>query len=64
MELHLVSVRIASVRGFIAALVKKLGGEEPRVAKAVSPRMCPFCGLMTPRSRPNCLECGKSLKPT
>src|SRR5579864_5999155 len=25
-----------------------------------SQRMCPFCGLITPRSKPACLECGKS----
>jgi hypothetical protein len=26
-----------------------------------SQRMCPFCGLITPRSKRLCLECGKSL---
>jgi len=25
-----------------------------------SQRMCPFCGLITPRSKRFCLECGKS----
>ena len=24
-------------------------------------RMCPFCGLITPRSKRLCLECGKPL---
>ncbi len=28
-----------------------------------SQRMCPFCGLITPRSKSSCLECGKSLAP-
>jgi transposase len=28
-----------------------------------SPRMCPFCGLITSRRKTRCLECGKSLKP-
>ena len=28
-----------------------------------SQRMCPFCGLITPRRKACCLECGKSLKP-
>ena len=28
-----------------------------------SQRMCPFCGLITSRSKTCCLECGKSLKP-
>jgi hypothetical protein len=27
-----------------------------------SQRMCPFCGLITPRSKPLCLECGRMLK--
>ena len=25
-------------------------------------RMCPFCGLITARSKAFCLECGKSLR--
>jgi hypothetical protein len=25
-------------------------------------RMCPFCGLITPRSKRSCLECGKPLR--
>jgi uncharacterized paraquat-inducible protein A len=27
-----------------------------------SQRMCPYCGLITPRSKASCLECGKSLR--
>ncbi len=27
-----------------------------------SQRMCPFCGLITPRSKRLCLECGKPLR--
>ena len=27
-----------------------------------SQRMCPFCGLITPRAKRFCLECGKSLR--
>jgi hypothetical protein len=26
-------------------------------------RMCPFCGLITPRHKAVCLECGKAFKP-
>ena len=26
-------------------------------------RMCPFCGLITSRTKTFCLECGKSLAP-
>src|SRR5437879_3238647 len=28
-----------------------------------SQRMCPSCGLITPRRKACCLECGKSLQP-
>jgi hypothetical protein len=31
-------------------------------AALMSQRMCPSCGLITSRSKPFCLECGKSLK--
>lgn len=32
----------------------------PHVREVRSQRMCPFCGLITPRSKRFCLECGKS----
>jgi transposase len=35
----------------------------PRAREVRSQRMCPFCGLITPRSKTFCLECGKSLNP-
>ena len=44
-------------------LVKKSPGNKPRGDEFAPQRMCPFCGLITPRSNRNCLECGKSLKP-
>ena len=28
-----------------------------------SPRMCPFCGLITPRAKSFCLECKRPLRP-
>jgi hypothetical protein len=34
---------------------------KPQVAGFRSQRMCPSCGLITSRLKPNCLECGKSL---
>jgi transposase len=43
---------------FITDLFGKLQVREVR-----SQRMCPFCGLITPRNKTCCLECGKSLKP-
>lgn len=35
----------------------------PQVREVRLQRMCPFCGLITPRRKTACLECGKSLKP-
>ncbi len=34
----------------------------PQAQEVRSQRMCPFCGLITPRSKRFCLECGKSLR--
>jgi len=37
---------------------------QPRQQRAwASPRMCPFCGLLTPKANSSCLECGKSFAP-
>jgi hypothetical protein len=46
------------VRGFSGALagLRRPGKEYG------SQRMCPFCGLITPRSKRLCMECGKPLK--
>jgi hypothetical protein len=33
---------------------------KPQIAGFRSQRMCPSCGLITPRLRTGCLECGKS----
>jgi len=35
----------------------------PEAREVRSQRMCPFCGLITPRHKRCCLECGKSLEP-
>ena len=34
----------------------------PRARQGRAQRICPFCGLITPRSKSSCLECGKSFK--
>jgi hypothetical protein len=34
----------------------------PQAGEVQTQRMCPFCGLITPRSKRLCLECGKSLR--
>jgi hypothetical protein len=33
---------------------------KPQIAGFGSLRMCPYCGLITSRSKEFCLECGKS----
>jgi hypothetical protein len=33
----------------------------PQIAGYGAQSMCPFCGLITSRLKPFCLECGKSL---
>jgi hypothetical protein len=55
--------RIRSLRAFLAASLRKGLGVTPRDGDFASQRMCPFCGLITPRHGTFCLECGKSLKP-
>jgi hypothetical protein len=49
------------------ALVKERTQKLFRITKQPpgfgSQRMCPFCGLITSRRKPCCLECGKWLKP-
>jgi hypothetical protein len=55
--------RIRSLRAFMAAWLRKSLGMSPQDGDFASQRMCPFCGLITPRHRTCCLECGKALKP-
>jgi hypothetical protein len=52
-------VWIHATFAIIAAPFKHWAGVNRR---GFSPqRMCPFCGLITPRSKSLCLECGKHL---
>jgi hypothetical protein len=46
----------------LAAWLKKLLRRNARDNDFAIQRVCPFCGLITPRSKRNCLECGKSFK--
>jgi len=50
--------RLAFVREFLGTLLAIF---KPRTQEVRSQRMCPFCGLITPRAKRTCLECGKSL---
>lgn len=48
--------RLASVADTFREM---LAASKPRSQDFGSQRMCPFCGLITPRSQRLCLECGK-----
>lgn len=54
------------VRKLLASVADKLSERvaagKPRSQDFGSQRMCPFCGLITPRAKRLCLECGKSLR--
>lgn len=56
---HRLRRRLASIadrfRKFRATLA-------PEARQFGSQRMCPFCGLITPRAKRLCLECGKPLR--
>lgn len=50
--------RVSSVTDWLA----KLFATETHPSNFRPQRMCPFCGLITARSKAFCLECGKSLR--
>ena len=60
--LHSLVVRARSLCAFIAASLRKMLGVEAHDGDFASQRVCPFCGLITPRSETSCLECGKVLR--
>jgi len=51
--------RLAPIQDWFGKLFSILGAETQEVQ---SQRMCPFCGLITPRAKRFCLECGKPLR--
>jgi len=51
--------RLASIADLLGKLRATLA---PQAQQIGSQRMCPFCGLITPRAKRFCLECGKSLR--
>jgi hypothetical protein len=53
-------VRLAGAKALVSMLLSSLRPSRRRFATA---RMCPFCGLITPRFQSSCLECGKRLIP-
>jgi hypothetical protein len=59
----IVSAMVKSMKPVFAFLSKLLAMSRPQSQQFQSQRMCPFCGLITPRAKRFCLECGKSLNP-
>jgi predicted amidophosphoribosyltransferase len=51
------------MKAVFAFFPKLLALFRPQSQQFQSQRMCPFCGLITPRAKRFCLECGKSLSP-
>jgi hypothetical protein len=51
--------RLVSITGFYGKLVAML---RPQAQQVRTQRMCPFCGLITPRAGQLCLECGKPFR--
>ena len=60
---HPFLARIRSLRAFLAASLRQMLRMEAHDGDFASQRVCPFCGLITPRYETCCLECGKALKP-
>jgi hypothetical protein len=55
-------VNVRKWRGELAASLRKLLGMKRQDGDFASQRMCPYCGLITPRYATCCLECGRVLK--
>jgi hypothetical protein len=51
--------RLTLIADFLRTLLAVL---RPQAREVRSQRMCPFCGLITPRAKRSCLECGKPLR--
>ena len=59
---HPLLARVRSLSAFVAASIGRFLNMEPHDGDFTSQRMCPFCGLVTPRHEASCLECGKAFK--
>ena len=51
--------QLDAVGEFVASLFRTV---RPQVQEVRAQRMCPFCGLITPRSERVCLECKMPLR--
>jgi hypothetical protein len=52
-------VLLAVVGAIVLILFYRMRRLKPQMAGYASQRMCPACGLITPRSKAACVECGK-----
>jgi len=60
--MHHFLIRVRSFLAFITEPLSKFFATQTYRRDFGSQRMCPFCGLITSRSKPFCLECGKTLR--
>jgi len=58
---HPLLARLRRPCAFMLAGLRKMSGPTPRAGDFATLRMCPFCGLVTPRYEICCLECGRVL---
>lgn len=60
---HPFAAGFRSLRASLAASLRKFLRVEPHDGDFASQRMCPSCGLITPRHETRCLECGRTFRP-
>jgi len=53
---------LRNLRAFLAASLRKHLKMEAHDGDFASQRICPSCGLITPRHEACCLECGRAFK--
>jgi len=58
--MNTIGISVSVVAVVVAALLfYRMRRLRPQMAGYASQRMCPACGLITPRSKSACMECGK-----
>jgi hypothetical protein len=58
--MNLIGICMSVVAVVVGALLfYRMRRLRPQMAGYAAQRMCPACGLITPRSKTACLECGK-----
>ena len=60
--MHSFLIRVRALLAFIIEPLSDFLAKKSYRKEFGSQRMCPFCGLITSRSKPYCLECGKLLR--